>query len=200
MSNKKNILDVFLAIESELRRYLLRFLLSKEDIDDVLQDAFIRVYKDDVSANIQSPRRFLFTVVRNLALTEINREVKKTARYIEDFDIEEVIDDRSCPERNETIRRELLACRNAIKSLPTKCQRVFVMRKVYGFSHKEIARTLDITVSTVEKQLIKGLKRYEEYLNSGGSLRADEGRSQTAKAESKAPALPGLATRGGHDK
>jgi RNA polymerase sigma-70 factor (ECF subfamily) len=65
---------------------------------------------------------------------------------------------------NVSSQQELDLYINALRSLPAQCQRVFVMCKVYGFSHKEIASKLGISVSTVEKHLIKGLSRCYKYM------------------------------------
>ena len=47
----------------------------------------------------------------------------------------------------------------AIVEMPPQCQRVFIMHKVYGFKYKEIAQQLGISVSTVEKHIMTGLKK-----------------------------------------
>jgi len=52
----------------------------------------------------------------------------------------------------------------AVAGLPPQCRRVYLMRKVYGMSHKEIAGQLGIAVSTVEKHLIKGVKLCDRYV------------------------------------
>ena len=47
----------------------------------------------------------------------------------------------------------------AIAEMPPQCQRVFIMHKVYGFKYKEISQQLGISVSTVEKHIMTGLKK-----------------------------------------
>ena len=166
-STNSGILGVFLSLESDLKQYLLRFLVSKEDIEDVLQEVYIRSAKVEKASAIRSPKAFLFKVAKNLALSELSRKSNRITSYIEDYERWEVLDNRSCLERNEIARQELNAFyRNVMQALPPKCQQVFILRKAYGLSHKEIARKLDISVSTVEKHLIKGVKRYEEYERS----------------------------------
>ena len=72
-------------------------------------------------------------------------------------------------------RLEML--RATIGTLPPRCQSVLVMRKVLGFSHKEIASRMDISVRTVEKHLAKALKRCQE---SRGGDSAPESRTAGA--------------------
>ena len=47
----------------------------------------------------------------------------------------------------------------AIAEMPPQCQRVFIMHKVYGFKYREISQQLGISVSTVEKHIMTGLKK-----------------------------------------
>jgi RNA polymerase sigma-70 factor (ECF subfamily) len=47
----------------------------------------------------------------------------------------------------------------AVRLLPIQCRKVFVLKKVYGFSQKEIAKQLTLSESTVEKHIALGIKR-----------------------------------------
>lgn len=84
--------------------------------------------------------------------------------YIEDLEELEVID--SAPSLDEQLSLHLLfeAFCKVVESLPPQCQKVFVMGKVFGFSHLEISRRLDISISTVEKHQAKGLRQCQKYL------------------------------------
>jgi DNA-directed RNA polymerase specialized sigma24 family protein len=42
-----------------------------------------------------------------------------------------------------------------VTQLPPKCRQVFTLRKVFGFSQKEVGRLLDVTVHTVERHMLK---------------------------------------------
>ena len=52
----------------------------------------------------------------------------------------------------------------AVASLPPKCRKVYLLRKVYGMSYKDIAATLKISDSTVEAHISKGYARCDEYV------------------------------------
>ena len=52
----------------------------------------------------------------------------------------------------------------AVTTLPPQCQKVFVLKRVYGYSHKEISKKMKISVSTVEKHAASGLKRCSEFM------------------------------------
>lgn len=166
-SSEGGITDLFLKNINGYRKYLTKFLHANHDIDDVIQEAYLRIQKAESSTEVKFPRSFLFKIVRNLALTAITRNAHQMARYIEDFDVSEVIDDKACPEKKQIAHQELCAFHEVvIAALPPQCRRVFVMRKAYGHTHKEIAKRLGISVSTVEKHLINGMKKYEQYVQA----------------------------------
>ena len=52
----------------------------------------------------------------------------------------------------------------AVAALPPKCRKVYLLRKVYGMSYKDIAATLQISDSTVEAHISKGYARCDQYI------------------------------------
>ncbi len=65
-------------------------------------------------------------------------------------------------------RQRIRMLAEAMAGLPPQCSRVFLLRKVYGLSYKEIAERLGISVSTAEKHAALGLLRCSEYLRQHG--------------------------------
>jgi len=136
-----------------------RFLLTEgHDIDDILQEAFVRAYEAEKKKSIAEPKAFLFRVARNLLLSELDKKSHKVTDYLEDFELSE-IEPTGCPLEDDVAAQQRLGmfC-EVVAGLPAQCRRVFVMKRVYGFSQKEIAAELGISESTVEKHLIKGMR------------------------------------------
>ena len=52
----------------------------------------------------------------------------------------------------------------AVRSLPRQCRRAFVLKKVYGYSLKEIMAEMDLGQPTVETHIVNGTKRCVQYL------------------------------------
>jgi len=59
---------------------------------------------------------------------------------------------------------ELAPLVSAVKDLPERCRQVFTLRKVYGYSQREIASRLQISENTVEQHLTKAARRCAEAL------------------------------------
>jgi len=55
-----------------------------------------------------------------------------------------------------------------VRDLPLQCRRVFLLRKVYDLSYQEIAKRLEISVSTVEKHMLNGVTKCSAYLRAHG--------------------------------
>jgi RNA polymerase sigma factor (sigma-70 family) len=68
-------------------------------------------------------------------------------------------------------RRRFESFCTAVDTLPPMCRRAFVLRKVYKLSHSEIAEVLGVAPSTIEKHVVKGLKRCRDYLRERGMLK-----------------------------
>ena len=81
-----------------------------------------------------------------------------------DFSPDEYVSETPSPEQALDEQQRLLLFGEALASLPAQCQQVFVLKKVHGHSHKEIARMLHISVSTVEKHAAMGLKRCSDFV------------------------------------
>lgn len=159
-----DITSVFLNLESGLRRFLMRFFIRPQDIEDAVQETFLRAYESEQKQEIRAPRAFLYKVAENLALSEISRKSHQLMDYVGDFSGLEVIDDKPSMIEDLMQQERLANVSAAIATLPPQCRRVMVMRKVFGFSHKEIAARLDISVKTVENHLNRGLQRCQETL------------------------------------
>lgn len=153
------ILDAFMQNHALLRGYISRFFVSSHEIDDVSQETFLRAFKAEKSERIEQPKAFLFKIAKNLMLSELARKSRKITDYIEDLEQGGSISDGVNLEDNVIAQQKLGIYCEAIASLPPKCRKVVLMKKVYGMSHKEIAGRLGITISAVDKHLVKGGKR-----------------------------------------
>ena len=166
MSDRDAVGRVFVTIKEQLSRIVAQIVPPK-DIEDIVQETYVRVCQVSSQKQLQSPRAFLFRTARNLALDHIRRHEFRFAGSVED----DPGTGYGEAERgyNETYEQaasdeEFAIFCNAVRHLPLQCRRAFVLKKVYGYSQKEIARELAISESTVEKHVSLGIRRCAEYL------------------------------------
>jgi len=164
------IAEVYKGNKAALRQYLRRFVARAEDIEDIAQEAFLRAFAAESIKEIQSPKAFLFRVARNVALNERARQSHVSTVPLEDFGETNVLYDNGQVTVEDQVegRERLQLFARAVAELPPQCARVFLMRKVYGLSCKEIALRLEISESTVEKHAALGLLRCSNYLRANG--------------------------------
>lgn len=163
MSMISGIYEAFLSSESTLRRYISRFVYRPEDIDDMIQETFLRAYKAADEREIDYPKAYLFRVAKSVAVRELTRKSAQVTDYMEEAKLEEHSTQALLEEEVEANEKVRLYCK-AIAELPPQCRKVFLMRKYQGLSHKEIARQLNISVGAVEKQVTLGIKRCVAYM------------------------------------
>ena len=147
-----------------LKRFIARFMRNTADVDDITQETFLRAFSVERGREIEQPKSFLFRIAKHIALTQLTQKSRQITSYIEDFEGSEVIGVAGSTE-DEVIGRETLGVHcEAVATLPPQCRQVYLLRKVHGLSHKEIAAHLGIAVSTVEKHLIKGVELCDRYV------------------------------------
>jgi len=142
-----------------------------------LQETYINTYQSALKQEIHFPKAFMVKTAIRLA----NRYIKMSQRADCDADIEKRSDESlsfynasefSSQTEQEVLNREGFGflCA-AVDQLPEQCRKVFVLKKVYGLSQREIAEKLGISESTVEKHVAKGLLRtmraYDHQQNVG---------------------------------
>lgn len=165
-----SILETYVQNEAALKRFLRRFSVHSADAEDLAQEAFVRAYAVEAEQPIVSPKAFLFRIARNLALNERAKAANATTVPLEDFADPTVIEDMGQVALDDEMeaRQRIRMLAEAMASLPPQCAKVFLLRKVYELSYKEIAERLGISVSTAEKHAALGLLRCSEYLRQHG--------------------------------
>ena len=158
------VLQAFQKHQGALRRFISRFVQRTQDIDDVAQEAFMRAYRAEKGRPIEQPKSFLFRIAHNVAITELTKKSHQIIDYIADIDESAVVWLEDSAEE-QAMADELIGIHcEAVAHLPPQCRRVFLMRKVHGMSHKEISVELNISISTVEKHMSKGVRACANFI------------------------------------
>ncbi len=113
-----------------LRQYVRRVLRGSSDADDIVQEAFVRLWRALEHSEIRNPRAVLFKTARNLALNHIrNDRVRNSdaARAGADDSLNREI---KTAEEEMIASEEAAACRVLMEALPRRCREAFVLRVV----------------------------------------------------------------------
>lgn len=147
----------FLENDTFIKRFLARFFSNNQDIEDVAQEAYLRAYVAEQQKEIEQPKAFLFRIAKNVALTQLTKKSKKITDYLEECGPLEVIEYGAAADSEAEAEESLGLYCEAVAALPEKCRQVFLLRKVHGLAHKEIAEHMSLSVSSVEKYLLRGI-------------------------------------------
>lgn len=153
--------------EAALLRYLARSWSNRDEIHDLRQETYVRVYEAAARARPLSPKAFMYTTARHLMADRIRRGRVVSIEATADLEALNVLIDEISPERRASSRQELSLLAQAFDQLPPQCGRVVWMRKVEGLSQKQVAETLGISEGAVEKQITKGVRLLASVLFGG---------------------------------
>lgn len=147
-----------LSHEGSLLRYLMRTWPDRDEVRDLRQEAYVRVYEAAAKARPLAPKSFLFTTARHLMADRVRRRRVVSIEAAGDFDVSNVLIDDISPERRAGARQELKRLAQAFQRLPPKCREVLWMRRVDELPQKEVARRLGLSQKTVEKHVMNGMR------------------------------------------
>lgn len=133
----------------------LRYLTSREEAEDVLQEGFIKVFDKIGSFRQDGPiEAWIRRIMVNTAINQLNRN--KWQKHTEDIDKVSEYDGHGHDSISENINAKDLL--KIIEKLPSGYRTVFNMFAIEGYGHKEIAEMLEISESTSKTQYMKARK------------------------------------------
>lgn len=121
---------------------------------DIVQDVFIHIWNKRASIKIHTAvEPFLKRSVINRAINYIKakRETVPEIHIQHLHNPDDVIGQLAADDLQEAIEQ-------ALATLPDRCRMIYVLKRIEGFSQKEIAEQLNISTKTVENQITKALK------------------------------------------
>lgn len=158
--------------ETILRAHLRRKFPHLPDVDDIVQESYLRVLRARLSGKLRSAKGFLFTTARNAALDLFRHRSVVPMEPLTEKTASSVYSEGASAAESASLNQELEILTAALSDLPDRCRQILVLRRIHGLSHKQIAEQLSISEHTVEKQVGIGLKKCVEFMQRRGvSLR-----------------------------
>ena len=171
-----------------LTRYVGRIVSSPEDVQDVVQEAYLKVFivLRTSRAEGHAPVALLYRAARNLAISRLRhmKVVNRSATVV--AVVEELRTDAVTIEQAASASQELDTVLRVVNGLPPKCRDVFVLRWIHGLSQSRIGEQLGISVSTVEKHLAKGLKVCRSEFETAAQSQESERQSRSSHLSRRA--------------
>ena len=148
-----------------LFNFLFRFLADRLTAEDLLQEAFLRVYLHrETYRPTAAFRTWLFTIARNLALDHVRRRGIVQENVGEEERVLATPDPAPGPLRRAEAGEELRRLEAALHDLPPGQREVLLLSRYAGLSHTEIAEVTGSSPEAVRVALHRALRRLRDYL------------------------------------
>lgn len=160
--------ELYLRYWTGLTREAERQTGSKAESKDIVQDIFVSLFQkaEDIDIKI-SVKAYLYRALRYRILNNKRNYRIHIHCHEEIFKLYNCTNDFA----NELEAKELAAnLDQAIAALPRKCKEVFLLSREENYSHKSISSELKISVSTVEKHIVKALKMIKNEICCSGQV------------------------------
>lgn len=143
--------------EPRIRAWFLRRRISHDEVDELMQDAYCRLATLDSVEHIDCGHAYFFSICRNLLARRLKRQAIAPFEAIGEI---ESYRDSGTPSPEEQVASKMAfeRLRRMLETLPERCRRIVELRKIEGWSQKEIAAHMGISEKAVEKQVWVGIR------------------------------------------
>lgn len=161
--NEAAFVTLFHAWRDKIYFFLLRITHSPESAEDALQDIFVKIWTNRESLKaVDNFSAYLYRVSQNHAINGIRRMALHTI-VLADF--QRTTGAAALPADEILLHKQLQEkLQLAIDNLPPQQKKVYTLSRVNGLKHEEIARELNISLSTVKNHMTQALQAIREYL------------------------------------
>ena len=129
-----------------------------QDAEEMLQELYSRLWCYDRLYEVQCIKGFLFTIAANLVRDKARRAYSRAAKVSSSIDDIELSVEDNNPEAVVESWQSLEQLDATLNELPPKCKKAFLLHRLDGFSHKEIALHMGVTTSMIEKHICRAIK------------------------------------------
>lgn len=145
--------------------HIRKIVLSHDDSDDVLQNTFIKVFKNIHTFNEKSKLySWMYRIATNEAITFINKKAKTQNVDLSELQYKITGNLSNDPYYNGDIIQQKL--QKAIVTLPQKQQLVFNMKYFDDMKYEEMSEVLETSVGALKASYHHAVKKIESYLKS----------------------------------
>ena len=157
-------------------------LLDYAEAEEVMQDAYLKVFIALEEGKAIEPRPYLFRVAKNMAISRLRHKKIESKNESNVSYLHELQISRSSTEQQAINAQQKLILLDAVNTLPPICRQIFVMRKIEEKSHSEIAEIMNVSTKTVENHLAKGMQFCRKYMMNNAAQQSMNSQTNINKA------------------
>jgi RNA polymerase sigma-70 factor (family 1) len=162
MSDEKAFRKLFDHFSEKLFCFAFSIVKTKDGAIEVVDEVFVKIWKQRVNVNeITHLKTYLYTAVKNTSLNYISR--KANEQITESFDFIDIeLQQEYCPQQQMVTADILKKIQDAVNELPPRCKIIFKLVREDGLKYKEVADILNVSVNTVDAQMVIAVKKISE--------------------------------------
>lgn len=152
--DKAGFEQLFDAYYDELQHFIFYKSGDEEIAEDIVQDAYLKLWEIRATVRKDSARALLYTIAANLFANRFKR-MKLNLKFQQT-----IVEDRTyeTPEFEMEIKEFDRKLQQVLSELSENSRTVFLMNRIDQMTYQEIAAALDISVKAVEKRMKKALE------------------------------------------
>lgn len=150
--------DTVFVFQQQHRRYALSLVRQAEEAEELVQEAYARLFACKDWAGIADPHAFTIRIIRNLAIERFRRaEVIRIDQGALVASLE-IADDEPTPDVVAMGRSELRRIADLMQDMPPRMREALYLRRIEGLSPAQVAERMNISVSTMETHIKRALR------------------------------------------
>ena len=154
-----NFEKIVKELSPKLYSYVYRFVLNREDAEDVLQSVFISFHKKMDSVDEEKASSYLYRSCHNKAIDYMKKRNRTTLVAPLDFK-NLAAEDNSAEETRKSMNTKLIQL--AIAKLPAKMAMLIEMKNFRKMSYKEMSAETGLSIKAIESQLVRARKKMKK--------------------------------------
>jgi RNA polymerase sigma-70 factor (ECF subfamily) len=147
------------SVRAWLTRYFRRRVQNIAEIEDMVQDVFARIVTRDSAEPVDHLGAYVMKTASSVFADWVRRRSSHAANLHVSFEPELHGEEEADPERVLGGKEELQAATMVLLRLPERTRTVFILRRLEGRRFQEIAANLGISVSAVEKHMVRAIQQ-----------------------------------------
>ena len=140
-----------------LNRYFGKRLRQRADVEDLVQEVLVRLAVRGDSRSIEQPESYLMRTATNVWRDYLRKRKTHAADTHEEYQEEHQLREDNDPVNVLQGKESIEALLAALEELPKRTRQVFVLCRIEGMRQKVVAARLGVSVSAVEKHMIKAI-------------------------------------------
>lgn len=159
--------DFYFEQHAKLYHYILRYTRSEWLAEETVQMSFVKLWesRETLSASYSLSTQ-LFRIAKSTVIDLLRKRAVRKTEHLPDLEDSHHISPDAVVQPRPEIKDELEYVRTVIRRMPQVQQQVFSYSRIDGFSHKEIAEKLSISVKTVETHITRAVKHLRKSISS----------------------------------